>query len=159
MRCLRYGLMRVSIQFILLLLLWMYNPLLGSAAAFSFSWSYKQSVGLLWRGINPSKGLYIHTEQHKHRINAHNTDIHALSGTRIHDPSVRANEGSSCCRPRDHYDWQFTLFHCLKHTCVIPWVCNMAEERSRVFNEILVISILRSRHILKIETSKSEMII
>jgi hypothetical protein len=39
-----------------------------------------QSVGLLGRGISPSHGRYLHTEQHKHGINAHNTDIHALSG-------------------------------------------------------------------------------
>jgi hypothetical protein len=42
------------------------------------------------------QGLYLYTEQHKHRINAHNTDIHALSGIRIHDPSIRASEDSSC---------------------------------------------------------------
>jgi hypothetical protein len=32
---------------------------------------YTQSVGLLGRGISPLQGLYLHTEQHKHRINAH----------------------------------------------------------------------------------------
>jgi hypothetical protein len=32
---------------------------------------YTQSVGLLGRGISPSQGGYLHTEQHKHRINAH----------------------------------------------------------------------------------------
>jgi hypothetical protein len=31
---------------------------------------YTQSVGLLGRGISPSLGSYLHTEQHKHRINA-----------------------------------------------------------------------------------------
>jgi hypothetical protein len=30
-----------------------------------------QSVGLLGRGISPSQGWYLHTEQHKHTINAH----------------------------------------------------------------------------------------
>jgi hypothetical protein len=38
----------------------------------------------------PRKGRYLHTGQHKHRINAHNTDIHALSGIRTHNPSDRA---------------------------------------------------------------------
>jgi hypothetical protein len=38
------------------------------------------------------KASTLHTEQHKHRINAHNTDIHALSGIRTHDSSVRAGE-------------------------------------------------------------------
>jgi hypothetical protein len=28
-------------------------------------------VGLFGRGIGPSQGRYLHTEQHKHRINAH----------------------------------------------------------------------------------------
>jgi hypothetical protein len=36
-----------------------------------------------------------------HRINAH-TDIHALSGIRTHDPSVRASEDSSCLRQGGH---------------------------------------------------------
>jgi hypothetical protein len=54
--------------------------------------------------MSPLKGLYLHTEQHKHRIKAHNTGIHALSGIRIHDPSVRASEESSCLRPRGHCD-------------------------------------------------------
>jgi hypothetical protein len=69
---------------------------------FSVSWSYTRSVGLLGRGISPSQGLYLHTEQYKHRINAHNTDIHALSGIRTHDPSVRASEDSSCLKVPIH---------------------------------------------------------
>jgi hypothetical protein len=40
----------------------------------------------------------------KHRINAHKTDMHALSGIRTHDPSVRASEDSSCIRQRGHCD-------------------------------------------------------
>jgi hypothetical protein len=32
---------------------------------------YTQSVGLLGRGISPSQGRYLHTEQHKHIIHAH----------------------------------------------------------------------------------------
>jgi hypothetical protein len=38
-------------------------------AAFSVSLSFTQSVGLLGRGISPSQGRYLHTEQHEHRIN------------------------------------------------------------------------------------------
>jgi hypothetical protein len=54
-----------------------YLPIYGSTAlcwalaSFSVSWSFTQSVGLLGRGIIPSQGRYLHTEQHKHRINAH----------------------------------------------------------------------------------------
>jgi hypothetical protein len=65
---------------------------------------YTQSVGLLRRGISPSQGLYLQTEKHNHRINAHKTNIHALSGIRTHDPSVRASEDSLCFRPLGHCD-------------------------------------------------------
>jgi hypothetical protein len=45
------------------------------------------------------------THRTTQRINAH-TDIHALSGIRTHDPSVRVSEDSSCRRPRGHRDRQ-----------------------------------------------------
>jgi hypothetical protein len=38
---------------------------------FSVSWSCTQSVALLRQGISPLQGRYLHTEQHKNRINAH----------------------------------------------------------------------------------------
>jgi hypothetical protein len=69
---------------------WLYSPLLGPGF-FSFVVFFTQSVGLLGRVISPSCGRYLHTGQHKHRINAH-TNILALSGIRTHDPSVRASE-------------------------------------------------------------------
>jgi hypothetical protein len=47
--------------------------------------TYKQSVGLLGRGISPSEALYLHTEQNKHKINA-------SSGIRTHDSSVGERE-------------------------------------------------------------------
>jgi hypothetical protein len=56
----------------------------------------RQSVGLLRRGISPSQGRYL--------TNTRNTEIHALSGIRTHDPSVRAGEDISCHRPRGHCD-------------------------------------------------------
>jgi hypothetical protein len=37
----------------------------------SLSVSYRQSGGLLGRGISSSLGRYLHAEQHKHGINAH----------------------------------------------------------------------------------------
>jgi hypothetical protein len=49
---------------------WFRASLCGPWQFFSFSIS-TQSVGLLGRGISPSQGHYLHTEQHKHRINAH----------------------------------------------------------------------------------------
>jgi hypothetical protein len=42
----------------------------GPWPLFSFL-TYTQSVGLFERGISPSQGRYLHTEQHKYRINAH----------------------------------------------------------------------------------------
>jgi hypothetical protein len=65
---------------------------------------FSQMLGLLGRVSSPSQGRYLNTGQHKHRINSHNTDIHALSGIPTHDPSVRASEVSSCLRPRGHCD-------------------------------------------------------
>jgi hypothetical protein len=68
---------------------WMYSLFLGCCCFFfSFVILYTQSVGLLWRGSARCKA----------------TDIHASRGIRIHDPSVRADEDSSCPRPRGHCD-------------------------------------------------------
>jgi hypothetical protein len=53
----------------------------------------RQLVVLLERGISPSQCRYL-TQ----------TDLHALSGSRTHDPSVRAGEYRSCLRPRGHCD-------------------------------------------------------
>jgi hypothetical protein len=55
--------------------------------AFPVSWSYTLSAGFLGRGMSPSQGLYLHTKQH--RIKAHNTDTHALSGIQ---PTIPASE-------------------------------------------------------------------
>jgi hypothetical protein len=47
------------------------TALYWTLATCSVSWSFTQSVGLLGRGISPLQGRYLHTEQPKHRINAH----------------------------------------------------------------------------------------
>jgi hypothetical protein len=52
-------------------------------------------------GDQPYRKATTYTGQRKHRTNA---DIHASSGTRTHDPSVRAGEDISCLRPRGHCD-------------------------------------------------------
>jgi hypothetical protein len=64
------------------------TALCWALAVFEFLDLITQAAEPLGRGISPLQGLYLHTDQHKHRINAHNTDIHALSGIRTHDPSV-----------------------------------------------------------------------
>jgi hypothetical protein len=80
------------------------QPLCWVLVAFSISWFYTQSAELLGRGISLSQGLYLHTGQRKHRINAQNADINALNAIRTHDPSVQESEDSSCFRPRGHCD-------------------------------------------------------
>jgi hypothetical protein len=79
------------------------QPFVGPWPLLQFHYFFTQTVGLLGRVISPSQGLYLHTGQHKHRINVY-TNIHALIGIRTHDPSVRASEDSSCLRPRGHCD-------------------------------------------------------
>jgi hypothetical protein len=75
----------------------------------AFSVSYPFTVGRTpWTGDQPVQGRYLYTEQHKHRINA---DIHASSGIRTHDPSVRADEECSGLRPRGHCDTVGTMEH------------------------------------------------
>jgi len=57
---------------------------------------FGQLVGLLERGISPTQSLYLHrTTQHRKT----RTHIHASSGSRTHDPSIRAAEDSTCLRP------------------------------------------------------------
>jgi hypothetical protein len=59
-------------------------------------------LGLLGRGISPSQGHYLHrTAQHRKL----RTYIHASSGIRNHDASVRSVEDRTRLRTRDHWDW------------------------------------------------------
>jgi hypothetical protein len=81
--------------------LWLYNSL-HLDRFFSFL-IYTQPVGLLGRGISPSQGRYLHIEQHNTKWT--HTDIHASSGFRTHDPSVRAGrDGSRLLRLCGHSD-------------------------------------------------------
>jgi hypothetical protein len=78
--------------------LWLYSPF---ALGRFFSSLIPHTVGRTpWTGFSPSQGRYLHTEQHKHRINK---NIHALSGIRT-TTRVRAGEDGSCLRPRGHCD-------------------------------------------------------
>jgi hypothetical protein len=70
------------------------------ATNFSVSWSYRQLVGFLRRGISPSQGRHLHTEQHKHRINTTQTSMPWVGfEPRSHWLSERR---SSCISPRGH---------------------------------------------------------
>jgi hypothetical protein len=69
----------------LLLLLWLYIPLLDLGRFFSFKILY--TVGRPpWRGISPSQGLYLHIEHQTQ--NKHTQDIHALIGIRTQVPAL-----------------------------------------------------------------------
>jgi hypothetical protein len=96
------------------------HPFVGLSQLFSFLILY--IVGRTFgRVISLSQGLYLYTEQYKHRINV-DTDIHALSGIRTHDASVRAGDDCSCLRLHDHCDrlaWYF-LFMALQP--FRPWL-------------------------------------
>jgi hypothetical protein len=78
-----------------------YNPC-GTYPFFFRFITCAQSVGLLRRVISPLQGRYVHTKQHKHKINSQRH--HASSGIRTHDPSVWAGEDSSCIRPHGYWD-------------------------------------------------------
>jgi hypothetical protein len=82
---------------------------LGSGLCFSFVIFFYTDGRTPWRVISPSQDRYIHTGQHKHRINSH-TDIHAFSRIRTHDGNVQPSEDSSCLRPRGYCDWLQTCF-------------------------------------------------
>jgi hypothetical protein len=82
---------------------WLYSPLLGLGLFFRLVIYFTHKVGLYGQVISPSQGRYLHTGQHKHRINAH-ANIHALNRIGTHDPSVRASGDSACFTPRGHGD-------------------------------------------------------
>jgi hypothetical protein len=62
----------------------------------------RQSVGPLGHGISPSQGRYL--IQDSTNTEETETNIHACSGIRYHNPRVRAIEDISCLRPRGHSD-------------------------------------------------------
>jgi hypothetical protein len=93
----------------LLYIQWLFQPIQGPGLLFSSliifhsgrtAWASDQLV---------ARPLPKHrtTQTQNKRIPTPN--IHALSGIRTHDPSVRASEDSSCLRPRVHCDRLFIL--------------------------------------------------
>jgi hypothetical protein len=72
--------------------------LLGPGLIFSSVIFFTQTVGLLGQGTSPSQGRYLHTGQHKHRINAYRHPfLECGSNPRS---TVRVSEDISCLRPR-----------------------------------------------------------
>jgi hypothetical protein len=71
--------------------LWLYGRLSDLGHVFSFLILYK--VGLLGWGTSLLQGRYLHTEQHKHRINAHRHQF---------EPTVPAFEWAKTVHALDH---------------------------------------------------------
>jgi hypothetical protein len=83
----------------------------GPRPVIRFRNHFSQMVGLLGRVISPSQGRYLNKGQRKQneRIHTHTPNIHALSGIRTHNSSVRASEDSSCLRLWPAFDVILTL--------------------------------------------------
>jgi hypothetical protein len=78
--------MLYNMMMMIIIIIMAVQPYVGRWPLFSFLILY--AVGRTpWTGISPPQGRYLHTGQHKHRINTH-TDIHASSVIRAHDLSV-----------------------------------------------------------------------
>jgi hypothetical protein len=82
----------------------------GHRPPMQFRNHFSHAVGHLGRVISPSQGRYLNKGQHKQNKHINTPNIHALSGIRTHDPSVQANEDSSCLRPRGYCDRPADVF-------------------------------------------------
>jgi hypothetical protein len=89
-------------------------------SSFHFSFLFLESRYDSLDGGSARLKAATYTRQHKHRINA---NVHALSGRRTHDPSVRAGKDSSCLKPRGHCDRLPVECLCL-NIAVFLCVCN-----------------------------------
>jgi hypothetical protein len=81
--------------------LWVYSPLLDLGCFFNFLSLYTDGR-TPWTGDQPVARplLTYRTAQTEHT----HTYIHALSGIRTYDPSVRVSEDCSCLGPHGHCD-------------------------------------------------------
>jgi hypothetical protein len=83
-----YSLLSIYLSVYPSIYLRLWSPFVAPWKLFQFLNPIHSRYDSLGRGISPSQDRYLHTEQHKHRIM--HTDIHASSGIRTNDPSVRA---------------------------------------------------------------------
>jgi hypothetical protein len=74
------------------------QPFVGPWPLFSSLILYAVRMAPWTRDQLVARPLPLYTGQHKHRINAHNTNIHASSGIRTPDSIVRASQDSSCLK-------------------------------------------------------------
>jgi hypothetical protein len=97
-------------NWLVVILLWLYSPLLDLGRFFSFLILY--IVGRTpWTGDQSVARPYLNTGQHTQK-RIHTPNIHALSGIRTYDPSVRVSEDSSCLRQRGYCDRYLTYVLC-----------------------------------------------
>jgi hypothetical protein len=79
-------------------------PLSGPWPLIQFRNHFSTDGRTPWTSDHPvARPLSKHTTQTQNK-RIHTPNIHALSGIRTHDPSVRASEDSSCLRPRGYRD-------------------------------------------------------
>jgi hypothetical protein len=123
------------------------QPFVGPGLFFSLV-IFTQTVGLLGQVMSPTQGRYLHTGQHKHKINS-DTDIHALSGIRTHDTSVRASEDGSCLRTRGLRDRLYLSVNAI--------VCNLVTVLYyfRQVCRTVIIFITTSSNLLNVKTASS----
>jgi hypothetical protein len=84
----------------------------GPWLLFQFLDLFTQSVWLLGREMSPSQGRYLHTGQHRHRVNAYRHPC--LKWDLNRHPSFLPGEDSSCLRPREHCDRPVCPFSSIK---------------------------------------------
>jgi hypothetical protein len=78
------------------------HPFVGPWNLLQFRNLFTPTVGLLGGG-SARRNAATYTEDNKN-TEQKQTNIHVLSGIRIHDPSVRGSENSSFLRPCGHCD-------------------------------------------------------
>jgi hypothetical protein len=89
------------------------QPPWALASAFSFMiilWTSDQLV---------ARPLPKHRTTQTQNKRIHTPNVHALSGIRTHDPSVRASEESSCLRPLGYCDWLQSNLPCFYYISII----------------------------------------
>jgi hypothetical protein len=97
----------------LILLLWLYSALLDLGRFFRFLILHTVGRTPCTSDQPVARPLPTQRTTQTRNKHTHNTDIHALSMIRTHDPSVRASEDSSCLKPRCYCDRQI-LFNIMK---------------------------------------------
>jgi hypothetical protein len=89
---------------------WLYSPCknLGRLTYRGFVILLRHTAGLLWTSGQPVAKASTYTRQHN--IQTQETNIHALSGIRTHDPSNQA-AADLRLRPRGHWDRHMLVYH------------------------------------------------